>query len=104
MKAHGVEIMQFWSEWPPGEFWVYDELAGPGDLDSLVPDKKYDLDEFGCINWAGGPPTDEPHVPFKVWFKRWKKARESRAFFLTVPNKDVDRLRRICEENGWKLL
>lgn len=117
MKALGAEIKQFWDEWPPGDSWYLDELDMDTPIEAtdgtclLMLDEKYDLDGFGVITWqgSGDPPKEAPvrgdhYVPFGTWFRVWKKSRTSKAFFVTVPNADVEEFRRLCAERRWKLI
>jgi hypothetical protein len=110
MKALGAEILAFWREWPPGDVGYYDDgidIVDDADNDALIPEEKYDLDDFGNIVWQGKdePPLDKPWdghdaVSFGLWFKRWKKARTHATFVVEVKVEDVDAFRAYCAANN----
>lgn len=108
-KATGAELQAFYEEWPPGDDWYNDDTniethseTGDWILDPLT---KYDLDDFGTINWQGDrhKDRDERCINFGSWFTKWKKQRNTSTVVVTVSNDDLADLLAICKERKWKV-
>lgn len=106
-KATGAELQSFYEEWPPGDDWYNDDTSiethsEAGDW-MLDPRTRYDLDDFGTINWQGDhrkTPNDNC-INFGAWFKKWKKQRSTSMAVVTVQKDDLADLLAICKDRKW---
>lgn len=120
-KATGADITRFYDSWPMGADWYHDdttiEITGDEGENLLDPVTKYDLDDFGSIIWQGSGPVpvklviegvaiqnpDQGWISFAQVFKAWQKGDTTCTVCLTVPKDQVEALKALAKERGWKV-
>lgn len=119
-KAIGADILSFYDAWPMGREWYHDdcdiEITGDEGEHLLDPTKKYDLDDFGTICWQGDGDCPERlevggsnlvvegfGLEFGYVLRAWLKATNNSTFSITVPKDQVEALKALAKERGWKL-
>lgn len=122
MKVLGQDLIDFFHEWPMGPDTYYEECSFeelppiPGETltrlfttnedgdarEPVDPTRRYPFD--GVLGWQG---KEDPPPGWTgdmcVAFKRWKKARTSCSFGVTIPKKQADEFEAFCKSKNWKL-
>jgi len=110
MKATGLELKQFYQDWPPGEDFYID---GSGFEDEngnwiLEPDEVYEIKHLGVLGWQGkggwkDEPKDECLYTLEYWFEKWKVGHVDTILYVTLPDNEVEAFRILCAQHGWKV-
>lgn len=116
MKVSGAELKAVWDWWVEQDAaneWYVDDI-GYGDddegfdIDKIVPDEKYDLDDMPYISWQGDGDapktvpwaTGKNHdlgVSFLEIYRKWKKVTTTQVFVVTVPKERVAEFKSLCQ-------
>jgi hypothetical protein len=109
MKATGLELRQFYQEWPPGsdryvEEGEFDDEHGTWLLDDAAT---YEVGKMGTLGWQGGwhnAPNDARFYTIEYWFRKWKGEKITTPFSVVVPDDEIETFRALCEERNWRIL
>lgn len=79
---------------------VFDAAGREVDTDSLEGSVKYGLS--GVVMSEGDEADKDFSISLESVYRKWAKGRDSTTVVVTVPIKDLEALKAVCKEHGWK--
>lgn len=108
-----ISAQEFWewheTAWPEGMVWVDGSTLDDGREIYAEDGKSCALplaEIFTVPDWWSVYNEDDPsvaEVSIRSLIRKWRRDRDSSSAVVTVPKADMDALRAIASERGWKL-